>query len=307
MIRDNNTPALLKDHHVEYCLGELLHPQTYMKYLKECDIVIHAAAIASFGLKDSKQYYKVNAGGTKLLCEAAAKNGIKRFIHASTRGVLSVAKIPEKSDEQVGYKKLAEMDDYVRSKFEGEKEVLHIASQGDMECIVLSPTALVGSCDDKPTPIGRIILTFLEGKTRAYMRGGINLIDVEDAAKAFVTAVEKGKSGQVYIIGNKNIQLYDMFKVLGSISGVSLPKIKIPFWFAYIAAMVLEKISLIMGRQPLATAQKVLSLSKNYSYCTSQKAVEELGLNQFPIQNALEKSVNWYYGNTFKRRSSTKF
>lgn len=165
--------------------------------------------------------------------------------------------------------------------------------------MVLSPTAVVGDYDERPTPIGQIILSLLSRKYRVYMNGGINLIDVDDVALAFVFALNKGEDGQIYILGNKNTTLYELFHQLSIIGGISPPKIRIPFSFAYIASFFIENLSKIKGNPPFVTRKKVVSLYKNYSYCNSEKAIHKLGLPQTALVHTLEKIVKWFKDNQY--------
>lgn len=299
LIRGDTIPPILRNCHIEYCKGDLLNPASYSLALKKCHVVIHTAAITSFGIKRPQDYYKVNTDGTKILLEHSIKSGIERFIHTSTRGTLGVAKVPEQSDETCKSRKIDGMDDYIKSKYLAEIEVIKYSKKASMFCSILSPTALVGAYDSKPTPVGSIILSFLRGKIFIYMEGGINLIDIEDVAQVFVEALNKGENGQVYILGNKNITLYELFRELSMISGLPPPKIKIPFSLAYTASVTINILSKVIGGLPFVTPTKVISLYKKYSYCTSQKAVQTFGLPQPPINLALTKTANWYRENSY--------
>ena len=294
LIRGDELPPLLKDYPIEYCKGDILNPESYDPALKECHVVVHTAAITSFGMKCAQDYYKINTEGTKILLKHSQVNGIERFIHTSTRGTLGVADVPEQSDETYGYKQIDEMDDYIKSKYLAELEVIKYSEKKAMFCSILSPTALVGACDQKPTPVGRIILSFLRGKIFVYMNGGINLIDVEDVAQVFIEALEKGVNGQVYILGNENITLFRLFKELSMISSIPSPRIKIPFSVAYATSAMINALSKVTGGLPFATPAKVRSSYKRHSYCSSRKAIQAFGLSQTPINIALTKSINWY-------------
>ena len=294
LIRGDESPSLLKGHSIEYCKGNILNPESYDSALKECDVVVHTAAITSFGMKRTQDYYETNTEGTKILLKCSQAIGIERFIHTSTRGTLGVADMPEQSDETYGNKQTDGMDDYIKSKYLAELEVIKCSQNGAMVCCILSPTALVGACDQKPTPVGRIILSFLRGKVFVYMNGGINLIDVEDVAQVFVEALEKGENGQIYILGNENITLFGLFRELSMISGIPLPKIKIPFQVAYTTSAMINGLSKVTGGSSFVTPAKIRSSYKRHSYCSSQKAIQAFGLSQAPIKVALTKAINWY-------------
>ena len=299
LVRSIKRPKILNNINIQYCFGDLLNPETYEASLEQCNTVIHTAALTAFGLGDPREYYRVNFEGTKTLLACAKRNGIQRFIHTSTRGVLGVSSHPNESDEDCVLENFEKKDDYIKSKYLAQKAVLDNCRKSGIDCIVLAPTALIGTFDEKPTPIGNIILSFLLEKITFYMDGGINIIDVEDAAKGFISAVNKGVNGQVYIIGNENITLYEIFKKLSKISGKPPPKFKLPYLIAYIASSIFPLISKVTGKPPFTTPNKVVSLYNNYSYCNPGKAQKVLELPGTKSNKTLEKVVNWYKENFY--------
>ncbi len=294
LARQRKFPALLKDLPVEYCIGDLVHPHTYQTAMRGCQAVIHTAALASFGAKDPQDYYRINLEGTKHLLETAEKNGIIRFVYVSTRGVFGTAQNPVDSDESTVKKNLEQFDAYIRSKCMAHDAVVRCAQMGTMSCVLLCPTAMIGSNDERPTPAGKILSSLLQGKVRVYMDGGINIVDVEDVAAACVTALDKGKSGESYILGRENLKLYELFRRLSQISGAPLPKIKVPFGPAYLGSFAAEGLSKLMGKAPFITPKKIISLYKDYSYCSSNKSVKELGVAYTPTEETLYKIMQWF-------------
>ena len=298
LTRQKKPGRLLHYSQVDLIEGDLLSPETYRIALISCDAVVHTAAVTSFSVYDNQVYYRINHEGTKLLLECAQESGIRKFIHISSRGTLGVASPPEASDETCSLDSIENLDDYMKSKFLAEQAVLDYARNKPMECVVLSPTAIVGSNDEKPTPIGRIIKSMLKGKIKFYLEGGVNLIDVEDAAQGIVSALEKGKNGEIYILGNKNITLSKIFRIVSETSKKKLLMVKVPYPFGFTAAAMLKYFCIITGRPVFATPHKVYTLKHFHSYCTAKKAVTEIGLPQTPIEMTLEKTVNWFQHNS---------
>jgi dihydroflavonol-4-reductase len=279
---------------IKYCIGDINNPNSYENNLKECNIVVHTAAISDFGISNPKKYYKVNHEGTRQLLSVSLKNNIEKFIHTSTRGTLGTSEKPESANETSIVEDIDSLDDYIKSKLLGEQEVVKYSKEKGFFCVILSPTAMIGTFDTKPTPIGNILFSFLDKKLNAYMNGGINIIDVEDAASAFVSAIDKGKNGQIYILGNNNITLQNLFKKFSKISNVPEPMIKLPYYFTYFAALLLKLVSKISGITPFATPKKVISLHSNRSYCNAGKAVNKLNLKLTPLDDTLRKIYVWY-------------
>ncbi|MFZ2385956.1 MAG: NAD-dependent epimerase/dehydratase family protein [Candidatus Omnitrophota bacterium] len=295
LARKNQCNPLIAARRIDICLGDLNTPLKYKTALRDCQAVIHCAALTSFGSGDKSAYFKSNWLGTKELLLAASECGVRRFIHCGTRGTLGVACPPENSDENCAHGAENCRGDYLRSKYLGEREVLNFALKGNMLCSVLSPTALLGAHDYRPSPAGRIIQSLLRRKIYVYLDGGINVIDVRDAAAAFVSALEKARNGDVYILGAHNVTLRGLFKQFCDLSGMGgLPLVKVPLPLAYAGSWLVEKAAILTGGEPFVTPLKVTSLYSNFSYCNCVKALRMLALPQTPLERTCAGIVDWF-------------
>src|SRR3989441_10002703 len=119
---------------------------------------------------------------------------------------------------------------YKRSKFMAEQEVLEAAVKG-FPAVVVNPTTPVGPADWKPTPTGRIIVDFLNGRMPAYVDTGLNIVAVEDVAQGHLLAAERGRIGQRYILGGRNMTLKDVLDGLAAVTGRTAPRIRLPYSF----------------------------------------------------------------------------
>ena len=117
---------------------------------------------------------------------------------------------------------------YKRSKFMAEQVAMEAGRDG-MDVVVVNPTTPVGEQDIKPTPTGRIVVDFLKKKFPAYVDTGLNLVDVDECARGHVAALEKGKSGERYILGGENLTLKQILDKLAAITGLPSPKIRVPY------------------------------------------------------------------------------
>jgi len=294
--RSTPLPALLKDSGVETVNGDLNRPEGYADVLRGCGAVIHAAAMSSFSERDERAYRTVNVEGTRTLLNAAETAGIGTFVYVGSRGTRGVAPRPEDSDETLPAADARELDAYIRSKAGGEDLVTAAAGRGVMRCVIVSPTALVGTGDEKPTPIGRIILAAMHGRIKTFLEGGINVIDVEDAARGVAAALEKGANGDRYLLGNTNVTLRELFGTIADIVGQPRIFVKVPYCAAYPAAAVLTAALRSLGMASPVTPRKVYTLNHCHSYCSCRKAVAELGMPRTPLRETLEKTVRWFAG-----------
>ena len=201
-------------------LGDLLEPETLRPALRGCDAVVHVAADYRLWIPDPQQMYRANVDGTRALLVLAREAKVPRFVYTSsvatmhfrTDGVVVNEDTPVSLADMVGH--------YKRSKFLAEQEAISAAQSGQ-EVMILNPTSPIGSNDSKPTPTGRIVLDFLNGKFPAYMDTGLNLVDVSEVARAHVLALTKGKPGRRYILGGENLTLKQILDKMSAITGHS--------------------------------------------------------------------------------------
>jgi dihydroflavonol-4-reductase len=160
----------------------------------------------------------------------------------------------------------------------------------------------VGPWDVKPTPTGRLVLDFLLGRIPAYLGAGVNLVDVEDVAEGHILALEKGRTGQRYLLGNRNVSLKEIFAMLQVVSGRRAPRWRVPFWLALGVGYVDQWVEGGLLRREPRVPLEGLKVAKTPMYVSCQKAITELGLSQSPVEAALEKAVRWFTDHGYTQR-----
>ena len=282
-------------------VGDLRDAASISKALAGCDVVFHVAADYRLWVRDPDEMYRSNVGGTRSLLEAARKQGVRRVVYTSsvaTMGFSSGSKNGDVADEQspVG---IADMiGHYKRSKFMAERVAVEAARSG-VDVVIVNPTTPIGERDIKPTPTGRIVLDFLKRKFPAYVETGLNLVDVTECARGHVQALEKGRSGERYILGGENLTLKQILDRLAVITGLKSPTVKLPYVFAFATGVVDEMVTgRLMGREPRATIDAV-RMGRKMMFVSSAKAERELGWCLVPVDGALRRSVDWFRGNGY--------
>src|SRR6202041_2787083 len=181
---------------------------------------------------------------------------------------------------------------YKRSKFQAELEAIKAAAAG-IPVVIVNPTAPVGPGDWKPTPTGRIIVDFLNGKIPAYVDTGLNVVPVEDCAAGHLLAAEKGRIGERYILGARNMTLKEILAALAAITGRSAPRLRLPHAVPLAAGYADEFYSRLTGREPQIPVEGV-KMSRHKMFVESDKAARELGYKPGKVEAALERAVRWY-------------
>lgn len=242
-----------------------------------CDAVFHLAALYSYDAPVS-EHERVNVEGTRAIVELCRELGVGRLVHTSTAGACGPVEGREATEEDsppawelaVPYK---------RTKLEAEQIVLGAARKG-LDAVVVNPTTPVGDGDRFPTPTGRMIEGIATGRYRAYLKAtGVNVVDVRDVASGHLLALERGLSGERYILGGANLTLRELFGAVAELAGRPRPRTGLPFATAR-----------ALGRTRLANPEEV-ALARLPMWFSSAKAERELGYRPGPLWPALARAV----------------
>jgi dihydroflavonol-4-reductase len=298
LVRTTSNLNNLEGLNAETATGDLRDPASIDKAMSGCDTVFHVAADYRLWVRDPEQMYRSNVEGTRAILEAARKNGVRRMVYTSSVATMGFTRNGNPADEDSPVALADMIGHYKRSKFMAEQIALEAGRSG-MDVVVVNPTTPVGEQDIKPTPTGRIILDFLKRKFPAYVDTGLNLVDVTECARGHVAALERGKSGERYILGGENLTLKQILDKLGAITGLSSPSVKLPYFFAFAAAAVDETITgRILHREPRATIDAV-RMGRKKMFASSAKSERDLGWKLVPAENALRRAVEWFRGNDY--------
>ena len=259
---------------VEIVEGDLQNVGAFAHTLKGCRYVIHCAALYSFAPRRQAEIAKVNVEGTAGLMLAAELAGVERVALTSSSATLGHAE-----------------RGYHRSKLLQERA----AFASRVPVIAVLPTAPVGPGDWKPTPTGKLVLDFARGKivAKAPGAGGMNLVAVEDVARAHVAALERGEIGKRYVAGGENLSMDEIWSRLAQITGRPMPKWRAPYALAFTAGAFDELRCRMTGGEPNVPLEGV-RLSRERMYADSTTSERDLGYRATPVTAALERAVAWY-------------
>src|ERR1700685_584537 len=286
LLRSSSDPRNIQGLNADRVIGDLRDPASIEKAMSGCDVVFHVAADYRLWVRDPEQMYRSNVEGTRAILESARKNGVRRVVYTSSVATMGFTRNGNPADEDSPVALADMIGHYKRSKFMAEQIALEAGRSG-MNVVVVNPTTPVGEQDIKPTPTGRIILDFLQRTFPAYVDTGLNLVDVTECARGHVAALERGKTGERYILGGEDLTLKQILDKLGAITGLSSPSVKLPYFFAFAAAAVDETITgRILHREPRATIDAV-RMGRKQMFASSAKSERDLSWKLVPAENAL--------------------
>jgi len=277
---------------VDLVSGDLRDGASLRRGMAGCDVVFHVGALYSFWVRPRRLIYDVNVGGTRNVMAAALEEGIQRVVYTSSVATLGLRADGEPSDETSETSIREIVGDYKKSKFLAERVALEYAER--VPVVIVNPSFPVGPWDAKPTPTGQTILDFLNRKMPAYVDTGMNVVDVEDVALGHLLALDRGRSGERYILGGENVTMKAMLDLLAEITGLSAPRARLPYrpilTLSYLNAGLCR---LLPNTSPRMTPETI-RMSRHSMYFDPSKAVRELGFPQTPAREALAKAVAWF-------------
>jgi dihydroflavonol-4-reductase len=302
LLRPSSQNRAIADLPLEYSTGDLRDTESLDRALKGVTRVFHVAADYRLWAKDSKDIYDSNVGGTKNILAAAKRANVQQFIYTSTVATIAVDR-PSQPNEKTDAKLEEMIGHYKRSKWMAEREALNAAKEG-FPLIVAMPTTPVGPWDWKPTPTGKIIVDFLNGKMPGYVDTGLNFVGVEECAAGHLLVAEKGKVGERYLLGGENLTLKQVLDILANITKLPAPMLKLPHGVALGAAYASTFFSRLVGKEPGIPVEGV-KIAQHKMFVDCSRAQRELGFKAGPVSAALQRAVHWYEQNGYvsKRRA----
>lgn len=270
--------------------------------VKGCRFVFHTAALYGFWAPNPQLFYDVNVNGTRNVLQAAARAGCERMVYTSTVGTVGLdgTRRGEAADEDC-FADIAHLFGlYKRSKYVAEHEVLRAAGQGAPVTLVL-PTFPLGPRDRRPTPTGKLIVDFLNGRVPGFVDTALNVAHVDDLAEAHLLALERGGTGRSYIAGGQNLPMGELLGMVAAVTGLPAPTRRFPRYLPLAAAAVSSFVEgRVLGREPFVSMEAARMSTTNMIFDDS-RARRELGYTSRPAVDAIADSARWFVANGYVR------
>jgi len=296
LIRKTSDTRNIDQLDVERVYGDIRDGDSMKRALAGCDTLYFTAAYFAHWALDPKLLYDINVGGTKASLQAALEAGVEKVIYTSTNNAIAASgSVPANEEKAFNYWESG--DHYSMSKYIAENEARIFVTRG-LPVVMVNPTLVIGTNDIKPTPSGQMILDVVQQKMPGYIDGGINIIDVEDVARGHILAAKKGRVGERYLFGNRNITVHDYLHLIAEIAGVKPPALKLPYPLALALGHLFEVTASITKHPPVVTASEV-RIARMTEWYDCSKAVNELGLPQTPIDMTIRKALDWFKKNGY--------
>jgi len=290
----------LRDIDVERAVADIRDPAALRAACEGARYVFHLAAIYRFWARDPSIFHDVNVGGTLNVIDAVKAAGCQRMVFTSTVGVLGLGRTRAgDAADETSYADVAHLfGHYKRTKFAAEHEVLRAAAQG-LDVSLALPTFPLGPGDRVPTPTGKLVLDFLNGRMPGFVDTALNVCHVDDLALGHLAALEHGRTGRSYILGGENMSMREILQALADCSGLPMPRFHVPSALvvpAGIASGLIE--GRLLRREPHVPLEAA-RMSTTKMIFNDDRARAEIGHKSRPARLAIEDSARWFADNGY--------
>jgi len=271
--------------------GDVTNRNSLDSALKDTWQVYHSAGLTYMGDKRNPLLQAVNVEGTRNILDASMGAGVQRVVHVSSITAVGMCSGKKPLDENSRWNFDSLNLEYARTKQKAEQLVAEAVKKG-LDCVIVNPAFVFGAGDINFNA-GRLIKDVYNRKIPFFPVGGVCVIDVEIVAETIVAAMEKGRTGERYIIGGDNVSYRELVATISAVTGAPKVYLPLPFWMARILKSLLDMHKGRNGISKLFNLSMFRVASENLYY-DSSKAVRELGMRREPHANSIRSAFEWY-------------
>jgi dihydroflavonol-4-reductase len=273
--------------------GDVEDPAALREASDGCRVVYHCDEDYRVWAPDPDRIYRHNVEGTRAVLRSAREAGVRRVVHTSSVGALGRTGDGRPADEETPASLEQMVGHYQRSKFLAERAVEEESAGDGPAVVTVNPPASVGEMDRAPTPVGGLIVDFLEGSIPAYIESGRSFVDVRDVARGHLRAAALGTPGERYALAGHNLTVGEFLEAVARVTGRAAPRWKLPGWVAVGWAGVQEALARIRGGEP-ALSLEAARAARQKMFFDGSKARRELGWEPGPLEPAIRRAVDWF-------------
>ncbi|MEZ5987530.1 MAG: NAD-dependent epimerase/dehydratase family protein [Planctomycetota bacterium] len=256
------------------------------------DEVWHLAALVSFRRRDAEAMRRINVDGTALVARLARERGVGRMLYMSS--VAAVGHAPDRRPigEDAPYNFGRHRIPYCDTKRGGELAVRAEVERG-LDAVVVNPSSMYGPGDRRKAE-GSLLQAVAYDRVPFCPSGGLNAADVRDVVSGTVAAMERGRTGERYILGGENLTGRQLFTKIAAVLGKRPPRLTLPRWAMRLYAAVLSAVDAVRPLEPPLTGA-LARMAPLYMWYSCRKAEDELGYAAYPIELALKQCFDWMF------------
>ena len=291
LIPPNECRAPIQGLDVEAVEGDVLNVDSLFQSMRGIKGIFHLAGVISIMPGSDELVRRVNIEGTNNILHVAKEMNVGKFVYASS--IHAIKRVEEGIiDETLPYDAANPYGEYDRAKAKATLEVQEAAHAG-LEAVIACPTGVIGPYDFRGSLMGNVIREAAIANSTLYVDGAYDFVDVRDVAEGLITAAEKGRRGESYILSGHKISVRYLLETVREITGKYFFKVKIPFDLAKFAALFAPMYYGFANVTPRFTpyALEVLRSNSNISHA---KATRELEYQPRSLYESIKDTVKWF-------------
>jgi dihydroflavonol-4-reductase len=276
---------------VQIAIGDLTDRASLDRAVADCSALFHVAADYRLGARDPGQLYRTNVDGTRNILDASRAAGVTRMVYTSSVATIGIPADGSAGREDTPVALTDMIGHYKRSKYMAEELVFEAARAGS-SVVIVNPSTPIGPGDVKPTPTGQIVRDAANGRMPAYVDTGLNVVHVDDVAMGHLLAFHRGRVGERYILGGRDMTLREILGDIARLVGRKPPRIRLPRLALLPVAYAAEAWARVSGGNTRITVEG-LRMARKRMFFSSQKAVTDLGYQWRAPSAAFEDAILW--------------
>lgn len=285
----------LESRNIETVKGSLLDEASLLELMKDCDYLIHCAAIISINGDQNQLVQKINIEGLENVLKAAKKSNLKRIVHLSSVHAYDHLPMNELMNETRNFVSDSAYS-YDKSKRDGQL-IAHRYFEEGLPIIVVNPTAVFGPPNYAQCKQNNAFISMSKRRIPFVFRGGYNWVDVRDIASSICNALTQGQVGESYILGGSYYTLKDLSRVVAKVSNKRIPCFEVPIGLVKSFLPIIGVYYKIRKQDPSVTRESIEILEFGNKHIESEKARKDLGHNPRPIEETMKDLLTWHYEN----------
>jgi dihydroflavonol-4-reductase len=278
---------------VECVQGDVRDERSLAPAFRGAAVVYHLAAVISIAGPQRGLVEAVNVGGTRNVVRECLAAGVRRLVHFSSIHAFNQFPLDVPLDESRGPSDAGKAPAYDHSKARAEREVLAGVERG-LDAVILNPTAVLGPFDFEPSRMGRVLLDLQSGALPALVTGGFDWVDARDVCAAAITAEDRGRCGERYLLSGTYLSVPGLAALVAEISGTRAPGVVLPQWLVRPIAPLAELWSHLGGSEPRLTRDSMVALRTGNPAIRNDKARAALGLAPRPLRATVADTLRWF-------------
>lgn len=297
LVRKTSVTSVIEHKNIHLFEGDITSHETVEAAMKGCDQAYHLGAYVKVWAKDEARFFQINVMGTIHVLHAAEKLKVKKVVVTSTADVYGPSGTGVLHEDSVRMTEF--MSEYESSKFMSEERIQHFIRRHHLQVVIVNPTRLYGpGLLNDSNAVTKMIKDYTQGKWHIIPGNGHsvgNYVFIDDVVQGHILAMEKGRTGEKYILGGENISYNDFFRILTEVSGKKHWLLHLPLWLMLFVSRIQLMMANLFGMEPLIVPRWVRRFMKNWAL-SSEKAQKELGYNPLPLREGYRLTLDWLAG-----------